>query len=107
MFFRIIFLYVSKIAAGAFWLALIAWVLRWRIASALVWIVFPLGVGSAILAVWLLMFPRLRCPVCGTVGRFVTLGKRQPGVECPRCGVIFAEDILFSFQLCQEDVTDD
>jgi len=107
MFIRITFLYVSKVVAATFWLAFVAGLLRWPIFGVLLWALIPLALGGAILAVWLLMFPNLRCPVCGTVGRFVTRGKRHPGVDCPRCGGIFAENMLFSFQLCQDASPDE
>jgi len=70
------------------------------------WAILLIGVAGAILGVVMLFIRKMHCPMCGKLGDFVVRTGRQPGVECPRCGLVFAKDLIFSFRLCRESVAD-
>lgn len=106
MFFRIWFLYLSKLALllGAVLVVTLSTprFARWPLERIAVWALLALGIVGAAIAVALLIRPRIRCPACGRVGEFVLCGQRQPGVDCPNCGTVYAKNLITSFQLCVE-----
>ena len=107
MFFRIWFLYLSKIGLLGFVLAGVGLFAdgRWGIASLLqmigMWLVIPLGIAGALIALEMLIRPRLACPICGDSGEFVTYDK-QPAVDCSQCGLVYCKNALLSCRLCVE-----
>lgn len=103
MFFRIWFLYLSKLALllGAVLLVTLS---TPRFAGGPVeriafWALLTLGISITAIAVALLIRPRIHCPACGQAGEFVLCGQQQPGVDCPTCGTVYAKNLITSFQL--------
>jgi hypothetical protein len=59
------------------------------------------GMFGGLMFVWW-TFVKIRCPKCGTPGWMTWISKRQPGVDCPRCGIVYAKDLMWSFQILVE-----
>jgi hypothetical protein len=57
-----------------------------------IWIVVPIGIGGAVLAVPLLLGWKTGCPFCGGRCKWVTYGKEM-ALDCPRCGLVHADPI--------------
>jgi hypothetical protein len=104
MFFRLYFLYLSKLWWVGFVLCAVGMVAHatdWGEAVKFIGgaIVIPLSILGALLAIPMLFIKRpLRCPVCGTRGGFVLVGRR-PAVECSQCGIVSCKNVVTSFQL--------
>jgi hypothetical protein len=104
MFFRIWFIGVSKVAFLALLILTIGFVTHFPWSHAAlrigIWTLAPIAAFNALMVLsWPFTGARMRCPICGSVGKFVNCGRRQPGVECPKCGVVCAADILLSCRL--------
>ena len=113
MFFRIWFLYLCKVALLAFVVAFAAAIfprVPWLAFAEhiAVWILGVSGVIGALLTVPLLFFAKkIACPICIHPSEIVICGKNQPGVECPRCGLVYARNLIWSFRLCREPIEPD
>ena len=98
MFFRIWFLYLSKVfILGIVLVGVgIAFPGPWQTIGT--WLVIMLGIAGALLAVVMLIKRRLACPICGGASEFVMHGKK-PAVECDRCGMVYCKSPSLSFKL--------
>lgn len=108
MFFRIWFLYLSKLAIVLFAALACARIfpqlpMAETVGRICLWLLVPLCVAGGILGLWFAIISnRIRCPLCGEAGQLVLCGRNQPGVRCRRCGLVYAKHVLFSLQLCRE-----
>jgi hypothetical protein len=105
MFFRVWFLYVSKIAVAGFALAAVGFATPGFAGGLLqnigLSVIIPLGIGGALTAIVLVFKKSLACPLCGRQGKFVTCGK-TPAINCGHCGLVYCRNPLTSFALAVE-----
>src|SRR5258708_31354045 len=105
MLFRAWFLFTCKVALLAFVMLIACQVFpqqRWaqlceRLSLRTTIALCTTGAG---IAVWLILVSaKMRCPICGQLGEFCTVERNRPAINCGRCGLVFAKNIAFSFQL--------
>jgi hypothetical protein len=104
MFFRLWFLYLVKLGFLGFAIVFLGFLIPpepWgdAVFRSGLFLIIPIGVIGAAIGIWLCISNRIRCPLCGKLGRFVTIGRSHPAVDCLNCGVVYPRNLLFSFQL--------
>lgn len=105
MFFRIWFLYVSKVGHVAVVLAgfgaAFPRIIPHFVFTIVMWILGPLALISGLIAIVLMFKKTLACPFCRRQGTFFMCG-RIPGIDCGHCGLVKCEHPLTSFKLTIE-----
>lgn len=105
MLFRIWFLYLCKLALLGLLLTAASFFLDGAVGSALqttgLAIVVPLGIAGALGGGYMLVKKQTACPLCAEQGVLLMYGN-HPSIECEQCGMVYCQNIWFSFKLHTE-----